>query len=69
MNVEEARYEGNSKFMWDGEIYESSPDAENKKKAYEENGFETRMYGEEGKYVLYTRREVKEIQLEGQVPV
>jgi len=65
MNMEEARYEGNSKFMWDGEIYESSPDAENKKKSYEEKGFETRMFVEEGKYLLYTRRVVKEIVLEG----
>jgi ribosomal protein L34 len=68
MNVVEARYEGNSKFMWDGEIYGSSPDAENKKKAYEEKGFETRMFNEEGKYLLYTRREVKEIVLDGAAP-
>jgi hypothetical protein len=69
MNVEETRYEGNSKFIWDGEIYESSADAENKKKSYEESGFETRIYSEGGKYMLYTRREVKEIVLDGAAPV
>jgi ribosomal protein L34 len=68
MNVQEARYEGNSKFMWDGEVYESTSDAEEKKKSYEEKGFETRMFSEEGKYLLYTRREVKEIVLDGAPP-
>lgn len=65
MGMEDARYEGNSKFMWDGETYASSSDAETRKKSYEEKGFETRMFSEEEKYLLYTRRVVKEIVLEG----
>jgi ribosomal protein L34 len=68
MNIEEARYEGNSKFMWDGEVYDASADAEQKKKSYEDSGFEARMFEQEGKYLLYSRREVKEIVLDGAPP-
>ncbi len=68
MGMEDARYEGNSKFMWDGETYGASADAETRKKSYEEQGFETRMFNEDGKYLLYTRRVVKEIVQEGSSP-
>ena len=68
MNIDESRYEGNNKFMWDGEVYNASADAEQKKKSYEGNGFEARMLEQEGKYLLYTRREVKEIVLDGAPP-
>jgi hypothetical protein len=68
MSMEDARYEGNSKFMWDGETHGSLSDAETRKKSYEEKGFETRMFSEEGTYLLYTRRVVKEIVLEGSAP-
>jgi hypothetical protein len=56
------------KFMWDGELYDSPAAAEAKKQDYENQGFETQMLEEEGKAVLYTRRVVKEIVLEGEPP-
>ena len=69
MDVENIRYEGNSKFMWDGEIYDSHKDADDKKKEYEGNEFEVRMFEQEGKHLLYTRRIVKEVILDGPSPV
>ena len=36
------------KFLWDGEEYDSSPAAEVKKSEYEAQGFETRLFEEEG---------------------
>ncbi len=57
-----------SKFMWDGESYDSHPAAETKKSEYEAKGFETRLIEEEGKAFLYTRRVVKEIVIEGGPP-
>lgn len=69
MNPEEARYEGNKKFMWDGEVYESQSDALSRKKLYEEKGFEVGMFNEQEKFLLYTRREVKEIVIEGTAAV
>jgi len=68
MDQEEAIHEDGSKFMNDGETYESRNDAENKKKEYEENGFEARVVEKEGKHCIYTRRVVTEVVLEGEAP-
>jgi hypothetical protein len=56
------------KFMWDGEAYDSPAAAEAKKNDYETQGFETQLVEEEGKPLLYTRRVVKEIVIEGEPP-
>jgi len=54
--------------MWDGEAYDSTAAAEAKKKEYETQGFETELVEEEGKALVYTRRVVKEIVIEGEPP-
>ena len=54
--------------MWDGEAYESPAAAEAKKKDYETQGFETQRVEEEGHPLVYTRRVVKEIVIEGEPP-
>ena len=64
MDVKNLLYAGNSKFVWDGELYESHKDAGEKKKEYEDNGFEVIMTEQEGKHLLYSRRVVTEIVLE-----
>lgn len=69
MEIQEVRYEGNSKFMWDGETYNSKDEADAKKREYEGNKFEVRIFDEEDKYFVYTRREVTEIVLDGEAPV
>jgi hypothetical protein len=56
------------KFMWDGEAYDSLAAAEAKKHDYESQDFETQLLEEEGKTLLYTRRVVKEIVIEGEPP-
>lgn len=68
MDVEQVIYDGSSKFMWDGEICESPDDAENKKKEYEGNEFEVRILEKEGKHLVYTRRVVTEVVVEGEAP-
>jgi hypothetical protein len=60
MDVKPVRQVGNSKFMWDGEIYEGHGDAAKRKAEYEGKGFEVQMFEQEGKHLLYTRRVVKE---------
>lgn len=69
MDVRNVRYEGSSKFMWDGELYDSHKDADDKRKEYETQEFEVRMFEEDNKHLLYTRRVVKEIVLDGAPPV
>ena len=56
------------KFVWDGELYDSRVAAEAKKGDYEAQGFETQMIEEEGKFLVYTRRVVKEVVVEGEPP-
>ena len=56
------------KFLWDGEEYDSSAAAEAKKGEYEAQGFETRLFVAEGKSLLYTRRVVKEVVVQGEAP-
>ena len=56
------------KFVWDGEAYDSRATAEAKKSEYEGQGFETQTIEEEGKFLLYTRRVVKEVVVEGEPP-
>ena len=56
------------KFMWDGEFYASEELVKETETKYKGNGFETRSLNEDGKYILYTRRLVSEIVLEGAVP-
>jgi hypothetical protein len=51
--------------MWDGTAYESEKEAQDIKKKYEDDNFEVEMLEEENKYLLYTRRVVTEIVLDG----
>ncbi len=56
------------KFMWDGENYEGMEPANTAEETYKKDGFETRIIEEQGKHLVYSRREVTEIVLEGEPP-
>ena len=56
------------KFMWDGVVYESKKEAEDTMQKYKDDNFEVELIEEEGKHLLYTRRVVTEIVLEGETP-
>ena len=60
-------FEG-KKFMWDGEVYESRDAAEAKRKEYADKQFETELIEQEGKFLLYTKRIVTEVVVEGEPP-
>ena len=64
--VEKARIIDDKKFMWDGIEYEDEDKAKAAEKEYRDNEFEVRMLKEGGKILLYTRRVVTEIVIEGQ---
>ena len=53
------------KFMWDGTVYESEKEAQDLKQKYADDNFEVEMLAEENKYLLYTRRVVTEIVVDG----
>ncbi len=65
---QDTRFFERSKFMWDGETYPNREAAQAKSNEYQSQGFETRLVEEEGMSLLYTRRVVKEIVIEGGNP-
>jgi len=68
MAPQNTRFFDRRKFMWDGETYDSRRATETKKHEYENEGFETQLIEEEGTPLLYTRRVVKEVALDGAPP-
>jgi hypothetical protein len=49
------------KFMWDGQPYNTQEEASRAEESYHSDGFEVRMAEEGGKFLVYTRRAVKEV--------
>jgi hypothetical protein len=69
MEMEEVLYVEKEKYMWDGAVYESEEEANKKKEEYEKHNFQVQLVEQEGKYLVYTRRVVTEIVLEGEAPI
>jgi hypothetical protein len=68
MTPQAVRFFDRRKFMWDGEAYDSRPAAEAKRSDYEAQQFETQLIEEDARFLLYTRRVVKEVVVEGETP-
>jgi hypothetical protein len=49
------------KFMWDGQLYDTREEASRTGESYRNENFEIRMVEEGGKFLVYTRRVVKEV--------
>ena len=54
------------KYMWDGEDYLSKTAAQENVLKYNNDGFETQLLEENGKYLVYSRREVTEVVVNGE---
>jgi hypothetical protein len=65
MDERMVRYFDRKKFMWDGEEYASEGDARQKEKEYREKEFEAQVVSDNDKYLVYTRRVVTEVVVEG----
>jgi len=68
MDIENYKIIDDKKFMWDGKIYDSEAEAKDVMGGYEKDSFEVRMLDREGKQILYTRRLVTEVVVEGPPP-
>lgn len=66
--VENMKMIDGKKFMWDGVVYDAKDKAEEIRAKYNEDKFETRIVEDDGKYMVYTRRLVTEIILDGAPP-
>jgi hypothetical protein len=61
MSANLAMISDGKKFMWDGKLYSTNEGASEAEQSYRTNGFEVRMVQEEGKFLVYTRRVVKQV--------
>ena len=68
MAPQNVRFFEGHKYMWDGEAYPSRDAAEAKRKEYADKEFETQLIEEEGAFLVYTRRVVTEVVVEGEPP-
>lgn len=68
MDTENYKIIDDKKFMWDGKVYESESEAKDVMGEYKKDNFEVRMLEQEGKNLLYTRRLVTEVVVEGPPP-
>lgn len=61
MSANLAMISDGKKFMWDGQFYPSKEDASGAERAYRNENFEVRVVEHEGKFLVYTRRVVKQV--------
>jgi hypothetical protein len=52
------------KFMQDGQTYDTKADAEKAMEDYRNAGFDVRLLEEDGKFLVFSRRVVKEVKVE-----
>lgn len=56
------------KFMWDGIVYPTQGEAQGAVEKYKTDHFDVELVEEESQFLVYTRRAVKEIVLDGKPP-
>jgi hypothetical protein len=56
MTIPLARKVDGKKFMWDGAEYQTRAQASQAMEAYASEGFEVKMFTEEDKFLVYSRR-------------
>ena len=61
MNPNLALVSDGKKFMWDGRIYGTRQDASLAREGYRNDNFEVLVAEEGGKFLVYTRRAVREV--------
>ena len=66
--VENYRVIESKKYLWDGKTYDNESQAQEVKTTYEQNDFETHLVEDGGQYLVYTRRVVTEVVVEGDAP-
>ena len=58
------RFDG-KKFMWDSLTYADESQAQEALRKYQADGFLTQLFKEDNQYYVFTRREIKEVIVEG----
>ncbi len=56
------------KYMWDNVVYESKKEAQDLMEKFKKDNFEVELIEEDKQFLLYTRRLVTEVVVEGEPP-
>jgi hypothetical protein len=68
MAMPSARFFDGRKFMQDGKVYAARQEAEGARDRYQADRFEVRLVEQDGAFLVYTRRVVTDIKVEGAPP-
>jgi len=60
MSPDLAMISDGKKFMWDGQLYDNREEAARAGESYQNEDFQIRIVEEDGKFLVYSRRTVKE---------
>ena len=60
MNPNLAMISDGKKFMWDGQLYDNKEEASRTAESYQNENFQILIVEEGGKFLVYSRRTVKE---------
>lgn len=63
-----SRIVNGKKFMWDGVVYPTQEEAQGVVEKYKKDNFEVEFVKEENQFLVYSRRVVKEIVVDGKAP-
>jgi hypothetical protein len=61
MSPDLAMIDDGKKFMWDGQLYDNKEEASRAAESYQKEDFQIRMLEGGGKFLVYTRKTVKEV--------
>ena len=61
MSPDLAMISDGKKFMWDGQLYDNREEAARAAESYQAENFQIQIAEEGGKFLVYTRRAVKEV--------
>jgi len=60
MSANLAMISDGKKFMWDGQLYSTKEKAAETEQSYRKDNFDVRVVQQEGMFLIYTRRVVKQ---------
>jgi hypothetical protein len=69
MDVENYIILDGKKYIWDGSTYDSEPASEDQATNYKRENFEVQVVGQGEIYLVYSRRVVTDVVVEGEAPI
>jgi hypothetical protein len=69
MDVDNIIFVEGKKYIWDSKTYDNSKSAQDQAESYKRDDFEVQVVDREGVFLVYSRRVVKDVVVEGDAPI